>query len=307
MVYRGIIKKYGRESFMKIKIKWKIILSCIIVISFLLGLILWHPQPNPIAENTFQSDAEIKDLLLKEEIVLNEEEINVLLKKYVGEGKDIGSLHIKNMYADINERDFNLQSSITYGKILFSLSLKGQISSDESYIVYDLKKAYLGKVPIPKVFLLRTLEKQKNNQVTIEEEKIKVDKGLLPIWISSLEVKEGVMMIKFDKEDFNRWLLSQIQSKVKEKINEAIDNSIDGLDKVKENLSEQNQKDLVQKVKDSILNFVENPGSQTQEEIDEIKVLYNSLSPQEKQELFEAIIPKVDVKTLFTIKEKFGF
>ena len=102
------------------------------------------------------------------------------------------------------------------------MSLKGQIFSEESFIVYDLKKVYLGKIPIPKVVLLKSIEKQKNTQITIEEDKIKVDKGLLPIWISSLYVKEGRLMIKFDKEDLNRWLLLQIQTKIKEKINEFL-------------------------------------------------------------------------------------
>jgi hypothetical protein len=292
---------------MKIIMKWKIILSCIIVLVFLLGLIFWQPQSDPLAEDTFQSYVDFENLLLSEELILEEEDIDGLLKEYVGEGKDLGNIYIKNIDADIKDGDFNLQSSITYWNIPLSLSLKGQISSEESFIVYDLKKVYLGKIPIPKVFLLRTIEKQMNSQVTIEDEKIKVDKKLLPIRISFLEVKEGVLMIKFDKEDLNRWLLSQMQSKVKEKIKETIDNSIDGLDKIKDKLSEENQKDLVQKIKDSILDFVENPGFHTQEEIEEIKILYNSLTLQEKQELLEAIIPQVDTQTLFNIKEKFGF
>lgn len=207
---------------MNIRSKWKIILSCIIVISFLLGLTLWHPQPDLMAEDTFQPNIDIESLILEEELILKEKDIDALLMEYVANGKNIGSLQIKNIDADIKDGDFNLQSSITYWNIPLSLSLKGQIFSEESFIVYDLKKVYLGKIPIPKVVLLKSIEKQKNTQITIEEDKIKVDKGLLPIWISSLYVKEGRLMIKFDKEDLNRWLLLQIQTKIKEKINEFL-------------------------------------------------------------------------------------
>lgn len=290
---------------MKKRKKWKIILPSAMVL-LMIGLILCPAHPNSSNDSTYQAFGQIGDLLSSEELLLNKEEINGLLNGYIGEGKDIGSIQIKHMEVDLKDDELHLLASITYGGIPLSITTRGPISWEEPTIVYELKGVHLGKLPVPKGLLIWALEKQKGNQFVIEGEQIKIDKERFPIMITSLEMKGEEIMVKFDREDRNRWILSQIQSKVEENIQEYIEHGIEDLNRIVDDLLGDNQENKVEIVRSSIMDIIENPDNYTQEDIQEIKDQLGGLSGQEKQQVLQSIIPQIDPHSLLQIKKLFG-
>ncbi|MCR1898303.1 hypothetical protein NSA47_04780 [Irregularibacter muris] len=290
--------------------KKKLIFAFLVIFLFTLGLALWQPQPPSISDEDHQVFSLMENALgEKGEIILNKDQINALLKKEFNEDRIIGNLKIKDIGIDMKKEELILHVPIVYRGLSFTLTSRGSIHFEQPYIYYRPNKVMVGKLPIPKSFLLSTIEKQDSEHFTIEEGKIKIDKSILPLSISYIAVKDGQLHVALDKEGKIQWALQflDLEEKEKEKVENILGNVLEDLDKIKEILEENNQKDVIDRIQKSIENMIKNPDDHSQKDIEDAKKSYGTLPPKQQKEVMSAILSGVDTHTLLMLKEEFGF
>lgn len=288
----GMIKKRKRK---------KRIIFCIIILLFIVSLALWKPRSKTDMVANPQILQEIQNSLqTRGKIILNQEEINLLLEEFIKGNKKIGGFTIEEVKIGISKEDFRVYTTIEYRGISFLVTSHGQLSYSKPFIRYKINKIHLGKLPIPKEIFFMLLNTQEEGKMIVEKQTIKIDKKYLFLPIDSLKVQGGKLILEAEREEIldRKNLKKPSKKQLEQGTIEALDKVLEELDYLKKDLRDQEQKEKVNKIQQSIEKFIKDPNQKIAVDQEEIKDLLDSLTFQQKVKIYSAISSKGDLEKL---------
>lgn len=136
---------------------------------------------------------------------ITKDELNQIIFLYFKEYRK-GDLVVKSIESDISDNNLIFYVPVSYRGInLFAWS-EGSISLDGSKIKYTPEYFKIGKITLPKSYILQKLGKSlntKTNTVAVQQNSITIDIGNFPIGITSIDVKDKKLLVTLEKREFN--------------------------------------------------------------------------------------------------------
>lgn len=160
---------------------------------------------------------------------LTKDEVNQIIFLYFKEYRK-GNLVIKSVEGDIQEDVFLFYMPVSYKGVNLLVWSGGNISFSGGKIKYTPDYFKVGKVSLPKSYVLKKLGEKLKNGTTVEGNSITIDIKELPIGITSVSVKDNKLLITLEKREFN------IEDILKGKLS-SMKNFIEGSSAIKESSS----------------------------------------------------------------------
>lgn len=296
ILYRNILRWYLMLKKRKIS---KVIISSILILLFVIGLGLWQPKSKVDTVSNPQILEKFKQALqTKGEIVLNENEVNSILRESMPQNKELGNFAIKDFNIELQEENVICNVFVEYKGLTVFLTTQGQLSYENPFIKYTIDSVKMGKIPIPKSLFFTLLHSIENNNIIVKQETIKIHKTYLPLPLNSLVVEDESIVIKIDLEENLDNLKNSTEKRLQKETEQEIHKTLEVLDKVKEILSKEEQKNTIDNIQNSLEDFMENPQKDISIDQEKIKKLYDSLSLQEKLEIYSSLSSEIDIDEL---------
>ncbi|WP_125154746.1 hypothetical protein [Clostridium rectalis] len=262
-------------------------------------------------------------------ITLNSQDLNNLLAAIFTKEITKEDLRIKTPEGFLEGNYMGVKIPISIKGLNFVISTKGDIKSINGEIIYTPQYFKLGRFRVSKKFVFDNLKKFSGEKVTISNHDIKLNRVIIPVAIKNIVVDDGILTISVDKQiPFMDLSKEEIKEKIKE--NEAspkkgtnisknskeemktVSNGYVDYTKGKPLLLSKMSKQLT----DSILNIQSSGGQEItglmlatinkitatkdynyEKDIQEIKILWNKLTDEEKEETKKIIYSNLDGDT----------
>lgn len=132
------------------------------------------------------------------EVKLNSSELNGLLKVYLKNGINKGSLTVKGIQCSIQDNKISFKAPCSFNGIKMILQSKGSLNYDGDY-TYVPDYFRIGKLPIPKSMVFNMINKYKNGNIYISNNAIKINRRVIPLDVKNLSIKEDNIIINIQK------------------------------------------------------------------------------------------------------------
>ncbi len=129
---------------------------------------------------------------------LNKEELNQIISMYF-KGKSSGDIQIKAIDGDMENNDLKFNVPVNYKGFNVLMSSEGWVSYENNKIQYKPLYFKVGKISIPKSFVLNTLKNHVKKSTDIQNDIIRIDKNVIPIGIKAIQIKNNKLLITVDK------------------------------------------------------------------------------------------------------------
>lgn len=133
---------------------------------------------------------------------LTEDEVNQIIALYFKEYRK-DDLVIKSIEGDIQDKTFGFYIPMSYKGFNVLISSQGNISVNNSELKYTPYYFKAGKVTLPKKYVLEKLGEKLKSRAYVEGNFIMLNMKELPITITSIEVKNGKLLVTLEKKEFN--------------------------------------------------------------------------------------------------------
>lgn len=135
--------------------------------------------------------------------------ISDILKKPIIK-KDIT---IKGVYLDIKSNDMVIYVSMKYKSFSLLPNIKGNIEYKNDKMIFRVSTVRLGRLRLPGTFIMDKLKKYSNEDISIEKDRIEVNKYVLPFNTKNIYIKDGKIVA--DIQCVNTDVLIPVQGKSK--------------------------------------------------------------------------------------------
>lgn len=237
-------------------------------------------------------------------------EVNQIISLYFKEYEK-GNLVVKSIESDIQDKTFGFYIPVSYKGLNVLINSQGSISANNSTLKYTPDYFKVGKITIPKAYVLKELGKRLGDKADIEENSIILDIKELPVTITSIGVKNTKLLVTFEKRDFNiedllKGKLGSMKNSIGKlnsstsnsvKNSQVIDNVVSKLNSVSNSLSTEAEKTVMSKMISVVENMKESSYEPYSEESN-VKAAYEKLSESEKLEFKKAVFSKIDTSEI---------
>lgn len=279
-------------------------------------------------------------------IGLNSEELNELIGMYFKKEKIFRSIIVKGINAEVLKGNVKFYIPVTYKGYNFLLTSEGGLGYKNEKIEYICSYIKIGKVSLPKAFILNKLQSHLGKTVSIENNNILIDKKIIPLDIKSLNIKDNKILIDVQKPSGTlEEKLKSIQNKGKEIINNntesnskakndseasnsvstegnsskspvkvkntsemdaALDRISGGLSSAMGSCNTGGQKAVISEMISAANSMKGNPNANPYGYASGARASYNSLSPQEKAELKAAVFSNINGNDVNIVSKMLG-
>ena len=167
-------------------------------------------------------------------VSFNTEELNESIAPFIKDNMTSGDAVVRGVNAEIKDSTLKFYIPASYKNFKFLLTTEGKVSYNSNNIVYDPVYFKIGKISIPKSYVINELSGRLGDGVKIQDNKINVSSELLPIKIKSIDIKGGQLNIHTDttsmtiKERINWFNNVMKQSGNAGTVNKFIEKFMDG-------------------------------------------------------------------------------
>ncbi|WP_179632145.1 hypothetical protein [Clostridium peptidivorans] len=269
------------------------LLTLIIIVLLIVGSVALAFNKQGYTLNNPSAESIINKITTAEKneniISLTKDEINSLLSMAYKNPKQKGSIVIKTPQVELEGDKVIAKVPVTYKSMEVVLWTNGSISQDEQHIIYSPDSFKIGKLPVPKSIVISKLKsKLKDENITISDSNILINKRVIPFSIKDINIKDGIMNMKISKispgllldggkgvkieldklkDELNalkeKGLTSEENHKIQEIINkidknlnsnsqEILQNIVKDIDNISKNIQDKNKKQEVEKVKEEV-------------------------------------------------------
>lgn len=207
-----------------IKVIFSIILIVILAVGISIGL-AFNKSGYTLEEPSFKA---LDRVLIAEKTggtaAFTEKEVNSLLAAIYKSPEEIGNNIIKTPQFKFNDDKLTVGIPGVYQGISAVAWSTGNIAYDKSNIIYNPINFKVGKLPIPKTMVLNQINKNKIEGIEVRNQKIYINKDIIPVDISSVVLDNSILTLKIDKFDpsklfNNNEIKSQLEA-LKNKLND---------------------------------------------------------------------------------------
>jgi uncharacterized protein YpmS len=131
-------------------------------------------------------------------VSFNTEELNESIAPFIKENMTSGDAVVRGVNAEIKDSTLKFYIPASYKNFKFLLTTEGKVSYNSDNIIYDPLYFKIGKISIPKSYVINELSGRLGDSVRIQDNKINVSSELLPIKIKSIDIKGGQLNIHTD-------------------------------------------------------------------------------------------------------------
>jgi hypothetical protein len=229
------------------------------------------------------------------------------------------------------------------GKVDFWLYSQGTVEYRQGDIVYKPLVFKLGKVPLPKAFVMRKLQEFSYDGVEVAEDEIVMKKELFPLEITSLTIAENKLSVELkkitvdipiDSSDAESSISAKpvVQPTEEKAGNSNPENSrsqeeeepsepapteteeakvllqsvYSDLSVVYSSVKTSKEKQIIGAMMGTVSNLIEDPASSYKSEAAWVVAEYKKLSEEEKNDLKQAMLTNMDIRTAIEVKSLFG-
>ncbi|MBM7869874.1 hypothetical protein JOC70_001344 [Clostridium pascui] len=236
-----------------------------------------------------------------------EKEVNSLLAAVYKSPEEIGNIIIKTPQFKFNDDKLTVGIPGVYKGVSVVVWSTGSIEYDEDNIIYNPTNFKVGKFPIPKAVILNGVKSNKAHGLEVRNEKIYINKDIVPVDISSVVLDNSILTLKIDKFDpsklFNNNEIKNQLEALKNKLNDLrkkalsseekkqIEELLNRLQQGIKNPSQNILNEISNGLKDISKNIKSTEGKKQAEDIasDIDKTIENDKAEQEQKEQQEKI------------------
>ena len=120
---------------------------------------------------------------------VTQEDMNGIVKSYFKEPIQKGDIIVKEVNTKISDNKILIEVPFSYKNQNLLFSSLGNISQQDGEITYDGDNFKIGKVSLPKKFVISQISKQGNDKFYVSGNLIKIKEGVFPLAINSLEIE----------------------------------------------------------------------------------------------------------------------
>ncbi len=132
-------------------------------------------------------------------VELSEADINGLFSIYTKKGLGNEFLSVKGLYAEIANDQIALNIPVNFKGINLLLYSQGKIALENDLIVFSPAVVKLGKLTLPKNFVLNNLSRYLKDKITVTDDSLIVKKSTLPFDVRSLAISGDKVVIAINK------------------------------------------------------------------------------------------------------------
>ncbi len=205
-----------------------IIVLLIAAVAVFAKLLFWNSSYSS-PKYKFSADLLTKVLKAQEtggNIELSKEDVNGIISVYFKQYRT-NDLDIKSVEADFKDDNMVFYVPITYKGFNFFLWSQGDISLEKGKIKYTPSYFKVGKITLPKDYVLKKLGSKLKNGVSLEGDSITVNTSGLPIGITGVNVKDQKLLVTLEKKQIN------IEDILKGKISSSLQNYMKNFSNIK--------------------------------------------------------------------------
>ncbi|KGK89572.1 hypothetical protein [Clostridium sp. HMP27] len=207
-----------------IKVIFSIILILILAVGISIGL-AFNKSGYTLEELSFKAlDRVIAAEKTGGTAAFTEKEVNELLAAVYKSPEEVANITIKTPQFKFNDDKLTVGIPAIYKGVSVVVWSTGSIGYDEGNIIYNPANFKVGKFPIPKAVVLNRLKSNKAQGLEVRNEKIYINKDIVPVDISSVVLHNSILTLKIDKFDpsklfNNNEIKSQLEA-LKNKLND---------------------------------------------------------------------------------------
>ena len=205
-----------------------IIVLLIAAVAVFAKLLFWNSSYSS-PKYKFSADLLTKVLKAQEtggNIELSKEDVNGIISVYFKQYRT-NDLDIKSVEADFKDDNMVFYIPITYKGFNLFLWSQGDISLGKGKIKYTPDYFKLGKITLPKDYVLKKLGSKLKDGAALEGDSITVSISGLPISITGVNVKDQKLLITLEKKQIN------IEDILKGKISSSLQSFIKNFSNIK--------------------------------------------------------------------------
>ncbi len=178
-----------------------IIVGIIIACGVFFKLLTWNSEYTaPSAKLSHEFIANVVKSQSTGILELNNEDLNSIIKIYIDK-KSYGNLNIKAVHGEIADKELNFYIPFSYKGVDFLFSSKGTITFKDNKVKYNPEKLYVGKVPIPREYVLNKLSGLLHGDISVEDSNICLDASVIPLKVNNVYVKDSKLVLEVKKFD----------------------------------------------------------------------------------------------------------
>lgn len=120
---------------------------------------------------------------------ITQEDMNAVIKLYFKEPILKGDITVKEVNTKISNGEILIEVPFSYKNQNLLFSSVGKINVSNGEITYDADNFKIGKLSLPKKFVIRQISKQSNDKFYVKDNVIKIKAGAFPLAINSFEIE----------------------------------------------------------------------------------------------------------------------
>lgn len=207
-----------------IKVIFSIILVLILAVGVSMGLV-FNKSGYTLEQPSFKAlDRVIAAEKAGGTAAFTEKEVNSLLAAVYKSPEEIGNVIIKTPQFKFNDDKLTVGIPGIYKGVSVVVWSTGNIEYDEGNIIYNPTNFKAGKFPMPKAVILNGVKNNKAQGLEVRNEKIYINKDIIPVDISSVVLDNSILTVKIDKFDpsklFNNNEMKNQLEALKNKLND---------------------------------------------------------------------------------------
>ncbi|OAA86924.1 hypothetical protein [Clostridium ljungdahlii] len=205
-----------------------IIALLVVSVAVFAKLVFWNSS---YSSPKYKFQAGLLDKMLKAQesggtAELSKDEVNGVISLYFKQYKT-SDLVIKSVEADFKDDKMVFLVPVTYKNFNLFLSSQGDVSFENGKIIYNPEYFKLGKITLPKSYVLKKLQPKLKSGMALEGDSITISTSGLPISIKNINVKDQKLLVTLEKKQLN------IEDMLKGKISSSLQNFIKDFSNVK--------------------------------------------------------------------------
>ncbi|MBU3158329.1 hypothetical protein KPL37_00890 [Clostridium frigoris] len=138
------------------------------------------------------------------EFELTQENMDELTTLYFAKPITKGNIILTGANVEILNDELLIEAPIKYKNLDLLFSSKGKVSVLNGKVTYDAQNFKIGKLRLPNKFVISQITKLDNKKLYVEANSIKVDPSMFPFEISSLKIKDNIIIAQAPKKSLKK-------------------------------------------------------------------------------------------------------
>ena len=307
-----IYKNKGGGNVAKTKKLWKnkliwalvILLGVVVVFAYIAlnngGVVLKKTDSTAVTHK-------LKDIQSKGgEFELTQKDIDEITSLYFTKPKSKGDITMQGVNVEMLNDELLIQAPISYKKLNLLFSSKGKVNFSNGEIAYVAENFKVGKLTIPKNFVISQISKLNNENFYVEDNLIKINPTVFPFKINNFKIIDNKILGIAEKLDI-KMLFENLDVKSVEEIDKELE-TVDQKIQSATIIMNEEEKEKIKEIQNTIETVkgksIEEKRKVIKDTINKIDEAIDKTEDSEKKKELEKIKSEVQKAEQFTVEKE---